>query len=466
MRNLALSILITVGLSFLLVGCDTPPLEMTTGGVRVDDVVKRVKCELADAVDYAVTQKKLAWLEKWTTRIDLTLQLEAEGGFSPSATYVQSFHNAYNEAAGPTTLGSTTIGSIARTFSLSGGLNLNGQATRTDVLSFALSFDELRDWRKRERDQAQQKGLPDPCLSASGTGVLSDLGLRDWIAESLEPVAEGDLTAGDNPTPTYTKPAGSKAAAAAPAPKFVALINWDRVKDHVEAIEKQLAAASKASMQAQASVTKAKKLVGPYGDILSPGYEVRLDKVIQNASKQSNYAEGERDFVKMAICRAVGSVNSGVPQKYTQEYHDCSGSPDKVLLCHDGQSLPKTFTEADYPIAVTCATDAANQAQLDAQKAATDASSISKPDAPIIGVSQSVNFVVTFGGSVTPTWMLTVWRGPTAALSAMGIRTHTLDIAIGPRPPNGQKTSDEQMMSIQTLQTNRLISTFQSNSVP
>ncbi len=105
----------------------------------------------------------------------------------------------------------------------------------------------------------------------------------------------------------------------------------------------------------------------------------------------------------------------------------------------------------NYKDAESCAAESAAYAKIDAKKAASVVSHMPAVDAPIVGISQSVNFVVTFGGSLSPTWMLTVWRGPTAALSAQGIRTHTLDIAIGPRP-------SDQNAAIQTLQQNRLIS--------
>lgn len=429
---------------------------MTTGGVRVNDVVRRVKCELADAVADAVLQKKLKWLETWTARIDLTLQVEVQAGLTPSTTFVQTFHNAYSTAAGATTLGGSTIAAIPRSFSLGGGLNLSSQATRTDILSFALSFDELQDWRAREKANAQREGLPDSCPPASGTGVLSDLGLREWVLESLDTVAEGELTAGDNPAPTYT--AAKASTPSAMQPKITPEpILWSEVKQYVESIKTQLEAASKAYRQAQATVSKVKKIFsnGPYADILSPAYKSKLEAVVQNATAQMKVAEGEEDFAKQVIYRAVCSVtdHDSVPDGY-KEYIKCSTNTS--LQCHDGKSLPETLTIAEYKNAVACATEAARQAQSDAQKAATDASKISKPDAPILGLSQSVNFIVTFGASVTPTWMLTVWRGPTGTLAGEGIRTHTLDIAIGPRPSNGQKTSPEQAASITALQFSRL----------
>ena len=46
----------------------------------------------------------------------------------------------------------------------------------------------------------------------------------------------------------------------------------------------------------------------------------------------------------------------------------------------------------------------------------------------------SVEFVVAYGGSVSPTWTLLLWKGPGSlpGLSAQGVRTNSLNIALGP----------------------------------
>jgi hypothetical protein len=451
--------LLSTPLCVLLWSCATPPLGMETGEVTVDDVVRSVKCELADAVDSAInqnsiTQQKLAWLKTWTTRVDLTLQLEIQGGLSPSTTYVQTFQNAYSTAAGPTTLGGTTIGSIARNFSIGGGFNVNDEATRTNVLSFAQSFDELIDWRNRH---------PELCSNPSGTGVLSDLGLKEWVEKSLSPVVTDDLMAGNNPLPGYSSPGGAKSAVPVQkAPQkgtfqpqaALQPPTWDLVGKFVKNISAQVDATAKASTQVQATVSKARKAVqsiellrsDPYADILSPDFTTKLNDVLRNVVDFQVQVQSGHKNIAEEFCFAAWGVNDPIPP-----------SENDVLMNRENLCPEKpsgTYaTLAEYTKASMSADSEAAKAISNAERAASLASKISKPDAPVLGVSQSVNFVVTLGASLSPAWMLTVWRGPTAALAAQGIRTHTLDIAIGP--------SSDQSAAIQTLQNNRIISALQ-----
>jgi hypothetical protein len=57
-----------------------------------------------------------------------------------------------------------------------------------------------------------------------------------------------------------------------------------------------------------------------------------------------------------------------------------------------------------------------------------------KPNPPVDGLLHSVQFVVNYGGSITPSWSLLLWKGhgvtaPAASTSAA--RTHILNIAFG-----------------------------------
>jgi hypothetical protein len=57
-------------------------------------------------------------------------------------------------------------------------------------------------------------------------------------------------------------------------------------------------------------------------------------------------------------------------------------------------------------------------------------------DPPVDSVLHSLQFVVSYGASVTPSWTLLQWKGPGQTgnfASASGIRTHSLQLALGPR---------------------------------
>jgi len=67
-----------------------------------------------------------------------------------------------------------------------------------------------------------------------------------------------------------------------------------------------------------------------------------------------------------------------------------------------------------------------------------------QPDPPIDSLLHSVTFVIDYGANATPNWTLLQWKGPGQNpnfVSASGVRTHGLVIAVGPpsgSPPVGQ----------------------------
>jgi len=57
-------------------------------------------------------------------------------------------------------------------------------------------------------------------------------------------------------------------------------------------------------------------------------------------------------------------------------------------------------------------------------------------DPPIATIGQSVQFILTYGGNITPTWSFVRFKGPNSPLfTASGTRTHTLNITLGPINP-------------------------------
>ncbi len=75
-----------------------------------------------------------------------------------------------------------------------------------------------------------------------------------------------------------------------------------------------------------------------------------------------------------------------------------------------------------------------------------------KPNPPIDGLLHSVQFVVTYGGSVSPTWTLLLWKGPGTppGLSAQGVRTNSLNIALGPTTEQSRLITNQLISNIGT----------------
>jgi hypothetical protein len=130
-------------------GCSwVPSLEEATGStnppVLISQVVQRVKCEIADAFADRIRYPEYQWMAGWTAKVDLTLQANDQGGVTPGVTFTQYLRNAFNFAAGPTSLTNpNSIAAVNQFFSLGIGANLGEQAIRAEVVSFTLSLRDL-----------------------------------------------------------------------------------------------------------------------------------------------------------------------------------------------------------------------------------------------------------------------------------------------------------------------------------
>ncbi len=163
------------------------------GGHRrhtVYDIVLRTKCELSDAFTDDNGQwmignplyQKLAWLETWTTQVDLTLQVLDQATLAPGASFMQPLHNAYPTAVGPSSISTagvpgTTIAAVPQSFAVAAGVSLNGQAQRTQTMSYVFSVKELREWRSRT-DTTQL------CAISDHMDLRGRLGLKEWFTLS------------------------------------------------------------------------------------------------------------------------------------------------------------------------------------------------------------------------------------------------------------------------------------------
>jgi len=200
-------------------GCTTTPaLVEATGGIPVYDIVLRTKCELSNAFEddqggWIVDTPKFAWLQNWTAQTDLTLQVLDSATLSPGASFMQPLHNAYPTAVGPSSVSTagvpgTTIAGVSQSFAIAGGVNLNGQAQRTETLSFALSVKELQEWR---HDAATSQ----LCAISDNADLRGRLGLREWFRDAVWPVISSRelLYAGYHP-----KPGGGSTTPQSPTP--------------------------------------------------------------------------------------------------------------------------------------------------------------------------------------------------------------------------------------------------------
>jgi hypothetical protein len=345
--------------------------------ISVDDVVKKVKCELADALDKKTEEQKFKWMQSWTVKVDLTLQANEAGGITPSLTYVQPLSNAYFLGAGPSSVAfpggarGATVNATPQNFNLGVGATYSGQAYRTETVSFSLSLKELKAWREKGT------GKHLPCLPVGSTDLQGDLDLAPWIDSALEPVDTGDLDLGTHPAPGTQPKAITNPTPAASDENVSARTLYAR-----NAAKNAADDATKSAQQA-------------------------------NATKRQALASTE--------------LKSAVKKKVTDLADSAS---DEAMYATEAMQLAKKSEDDD---ALEYAVIADKNAEAAAKNAAA-AKVLGSPNPPIDSISHSLNFVVTFGASVSPNWTLLNWKGPTNAGNLgtyAGIRTHTLAIALG-----------------------------------
>ena len=405
-----------------------PPLESATGGVEshilVRDIVRRVKCEISDAFDARVEDPKFHWLQNWTAKVDLTLQIDEQAGISPSVAYTKFFRNAFNFDAGSSSLTGNVIQAVQQSFTLSAGANLSEQAQRAETVTFSLSLKELKVWRKRLRTAAARSGtaIDELTCDPSGRELRGKLGLQEWIDAALYPVEGLELQAGQHPSPVTgsgkpptpgTPPKGAKAAISLNQALSQARAARDAAaKSHDEAVASQAKAAEYASKVHAAMQTS----VAPYFTVLTDELKQIISGLISNIDTANEYAKRDVENAEQAVSKAKDIVSQLEASSAQQDVGDLVAAANQLAL------------------------DAANYAKH-AKKQETVASAIEQkfanylPNPPIDGLLHSVQFVVTYGANVSPNWTLLQWKGPSLTVpgaSASGVRTHTLNIALGP----------------------------------
>jgi hypothetical protein len=447
LARLCVPVCVIVGIPWLG-GCSSVPLlEEATGTTQSDvmmgKVVARIRCEIADSLDDYIEQPDYLWLADWTAKVDLTLQANDNGGIAPGISYTSFFKNAFNFGAGSTSLTSNSIAAVNQFFTFGASANLSEQAVRAEVISFSLSLKELKRWRRRVT--LYEATHPDDriCLGRDGSGVTGYLGLKEWIASALYPVGPDsihDLQAGYHPSPVNTV----KPSSAPGAPKGGALAGGGKPITYSEEIDRM----KKATDAAQAASTAASASAGRIADVI-PQIRRAIDSsfaVLEPDLKRK--IQGNLDSLRVYAkeATAVVAVAQGDAKRAKKIY-------DETL------SVPLPGNEI-VPVQPTLdAEDAKDHALAQQQYVAnleTEANKIvgglKHIDPPIDSLLHSVQFVLSYGVSVSPNWTLLQFKGPSptgaSTGSAAGQRTHVLNIALGPTGNNAEQNRLIQNQSV------------------
>ncbi len=167
-----------------LAGCSwIPNLNDATGtsappAIFVEDVVKRIKCEIYESSQADEVKNKLAWTKDWTAKVNLSLSVVNSGGLTPNVSAVRYVPSAYYNAESAT--GGKSLSAVQQKFTLGANLTYSENATRTELVVFTVPFGGAK--------------KQDGCDGLAAEGELQgNLGIKEWVKTAFAPAATGLL---------------------------------------------------------------------------------------------------------------------------------------------------------------------------------------------------------------------------------------------------------------------------------
>ena len=406
--------------------------------VNVDQVVKLIKCEMAQAILAKTNEQSedkksypFTFLLQWAVKLHLTVVVDDQASINPGATLISPL---------------PAVGSVSQQRSVGLGVGFTSQAVRTEDYEYLMSFAELGDeFRKTRKNMPRIAKLYKFCRLDRGLLLESELGLKALVDAALEPVRTEVLRAGPGaigpgaaPTPQgkLPEPIGQLATIRAKREKIDKLFTEKALTD------KTLTppagnVATDIETQTQAIINNVVKPL--YGIASTSSFEPKCLATITTAQNQ-------------AIISSIG-VSTNVA-KYNLE-------DDPILKKRILDKVENDFKDTVY---------SANDMITDYGDCATGRG---KQDHntydPIALIGQTVNFYVTSTGSVTPTWKLINVTAPLAPafLSATRKDTNTLIISMGrPIVAADGSITESQAMNNQILAAQLAQAIAQQRSTP
>ena len=375
--------LVTINL-FMLSGCVVVPPQDGLARVRVDDVMKRVKCDIAKAVLLKTNQKSsdgkypFAFLTGWAAKVHLTIVVDDTSSVNPGATFIHVLPSA---------------GSTSQSYSTGVGAGLTAEAVRQEDYEYLLSFSDL----EKEFKDPTKGSLYNGCRLENGLLLESDLGLTELVNQAMKPIESGVLYPGNNIGPGAAPPATPAKQLSDPAGQLKAIAERHA---NATAFEEESEAAD-IEKSAQAVINNIVKPL--YGVASTSSFEASCLAKITNSQNK-------------AIIWSVGVSENRIA--YDQS--------------NDGKVKDQRLKKEKDDF--TALVNSANSMISDYQKCANEKQK-AKPKVydPADAISETVNFYVTGSGSVTPTWKLVNLTAPIASTFASISRkdTNTLILSMG-----------------------------------
>jgi hypothetical protein len=432
---------VTVLACVLLEGCVRTPPSDGLANVPVHEVVRRLKCELVDAIDQKLKEdRRFGFLSQWAAKVHLTLVVDDMASINPGVTFVEPL----------------SIASTSRSLAIGGGLTT--QAVRTEDIEFFLSFSEVLKEMSNPRTWSETYGY---CSRDVGFLLESELGLKAVIDKALSPVSTGVLYTGvNNPgigggQPKIPKGEVGNIQAALknlreidklphPSPLTEIELNSTAAGRKVNELNSFLQKLPPAQDKAQTEQEKEKNILS---DNLAKAKQLEGDakllvKEVVNpladiaAASLASTCQADVTAEKFA---AISSASIVAVNKYGVDNAQDSANSTKFL---NGAKVAaqQTFEHATNMLNLikNCGPkEKAKPALFD----------------PLDIIGETVNFYVTATGSFTPSWKLVRITAPLAPSFVSGTRkdTNTLILAMGRPNTSGDTPEASTAMNNQVL---------------
>jgi hypothetical protein len=451
-----------------LIGCVVVPPHDGLARVHVGDVMKRVKCDLAEVVFEKAQERTpdgkypFLFLKEWAAKIHLTIAVDDTVGVNPGATVTHPLDK---------TVATTLIPATVETFSLGIGAGLSTEAIRTEDIEFLVSFSDMI----KEFQKPTSRELYHGCVFDNGLFLESDLGLGSVVNSALEPVGSGVLYQGHNVGPGAPPPpipdkqmndlkqqlkelkeASQNLPRSSPDQSIADLANSLKNKSQLNALITKFGisneAISKSENQFKIQGQAPPSNVGTVKDILA--------NTIEATAEETRTQSIVNDVVKPLYAIASSSLDQSCLTQVTATQFEAITWAAKVSLYVIQVDKDTDLDSSNNDLK---AVKAAKEHVIDATtQMIGQISSCKKPVAkkgppeydPIDVIGETVNFFVTATGSVTPSWKLVKVTAPLAPTFLSGSRkdTNTLILAMGrPAPATGGGITGSNAMNNQIL---------------
>lgn len=429
----------------VLCSCVKVPHHDGAADIRLDQVVKLLKCDLVRSIKEKIQEgaaldpkdNRFGFLAEWGAKVHLTISVDNTVSLNPGATLIEPL------AAG-----------TSRSLGLGAGVST--QAIAQKDIEFFLSFPELgREFSalQAEPGRATLSAKYNDCRPADGLLLESDLHLKAILDSALAPVADGTLTRGSHPGLASSPTANLAAAEAslnnflrltlAPAGANVAVdlntlqpsilrkhqsVEKSRSKDDADKVVSDGIEAEKIEKQARAIIE----------NIVTPLYEIAVASLPQCLADPNEHTRGINSNKNNAVVSAalLSAAKMDVDQAQTP-------TESERALKTETDRLKDTVGYA--------------KAMIKLMDACAKKPAVKKPPPlydPITTIGETINFYITSSGTFAPAARLVRVSAPLAPALVTGNRrdTNTLIISMGrPDIKDGKVAGPSAAMNQQVL---------------